>query len=166
MNHRIANNLALIAAIVELDGRAVSDPQAAIVLAATQRRIHAVASVHRALYREPLAETVNLGVFLDELGDSSAPWFPTAGTAGQSRSKPTTLTFPTNMPPPSRSWSANWWEMPASTPIAWTIPARCASFSTQRHRETGVWRSRTMVLALVTSMAESADWVRTSSSCL
>jgi two-component sensor histidine kinase len=70
MNHRIANNLALIAAIVELDGRTVSDPQAAIVLAATQRRIHAVASVHRALYREPLAETVNLGVFLDELGDS------------------------------------------------------------------------------------------------
>ncbi len=68
-NHRVANNLALIAAIVELESRTVEDEQAAAVLAATQRRIHAVASVHRRLYRELQAETVNLGVFLEELGD-------------------------------------------------------------------------------------------------
>lgn len=70
MNHRIANNLALIAAIVELESRCVDDPVAADVLAATQRRIQAVASVHRRLYREVELETVNLGVFLDDLGES------------------------------------------------------------------------------------------------
>lgn len=70
MNHRIANNLALIAAIVELDSRCVDDPVAAGVLAATQRRIQAVASVHRRLYREVELETINLGVFLDDLGES------------------------------------------------------------------------------------------------
>lgn len=70
MNHRIANNLALIAAIVELDSRCVDDPVAAGVLAATQRRIQAVASVHRLLYREVELDTINLGVFLDDLGVS------------------------------------------------------------------------------------------------
>lgn len=70
MNHRIANNLALIAAIVELDSRCVDDPVAAGVLAATQRRIQAVASVHRRLYREVELETINLGIFLDDLAES------------------------------------------------------------------------------------------------
>lgn len=70
MNHRIANNLALIAAIVELDSRCVDDPLAAGVLAATQRRIQAVASVHRRLYREVEVETINLGVFLEDLAES------------------------------------------------------------------------------------------------
>jgi two-component sensor histidine kinase len=70
MNHRIANNLALLSAIVELDSRSVRDPEAVAVLAATQRRIRAVADVHRHLYREPSALTVDLGVFLGELADS------------------------------------------------------------------------------------------------
>ncbi|SDA35888.1 sensor histidine kinase [Sphingomonas sp. NFR15] len=68
-NHRVANNLALIAAIVGLESRTVGDAQAAAVLAATQRRIQAVASVHRRLYRDPEGETVNLGEFLEELVD-------------------------------------------------------------------------------------------------
>jgi len=70
MNHRIANNLALIAALVELDSRCIDDPVAADILAATQRRIQAMASVHRRLYREVKLETINLGVFLDDLGES------------------------------------------------------------------------------------------------
>jgi two-component sensor histidine kinase len=70
MNHRIANNLALISALVELDSRCVEDPVAAGVLAATQRRIQAVASVHRRLYHEVVIETINLGAFLDDLGQS------------------------------------------------------------------------------------------------
>lgn len=70
MHHRIANNLALIAAIVELDGRTVTDRQAASVLAATQLRIQAVANVHRRMYLAPNQDSVNLGIFLSELGES------------------------------------------------------------------------------------------------
>ena len=66
MNHRIANNLALLAALVDLDGRLVSDPAAISVLEATRRRIHAIAGVHRRLYRSQAGDAVDLCAFLGE----------------------------------------------------------------------------------------------------
>lgn len=69
-NHRVANNLALLAAMVELDSRAISDPEAIAVLTATRRRLHAVANVHRQLYREPEGQTVNLRAMLVDLGET------------------------------------------------------------------------------------------------
>lgn len=67
MNHRIANNLALLAAMIEIDSRAVVDPQAIGVLEAARRRIHAIAGVHRRLYRTDSTEHVDLADFLEEL---------------------------------------------------------------------------------------------------
>jgi two-component sensor histidine kinase len=72
-DHRIANNLALLAALLELDGRDVGDPYAARVLDATRRRIHAIASIHRRLYRSEFAGEVDAASYLVELvGDLQA----------------------------------------------------------------------------------------------
>lgn len=69
MNHRIANNLAMLASLVRLDGLGVLDPDARVVLETTRRRIHAIAGVHRRLYRSGRLDGVDLGAFLTELGD-------------------------------------------------------------------------------------------------
>lgn len=68
-NHRIANNLALLTSLVRLDGLSVLDPQARTILETTRRRIHAIASLHRRLYRAGGRDSVDLGAFLTELGD-------------------------------------------------------------------------------------------------
>ncbi|TCP36043.1 sensor histidine kinase [Sphingomonas sp. BK235] len=67
MNHRIANNLALLATLMELDGRDVRDPVAVGVLEAARRRVHAIAGVHRRLHLSDRTDLIDLGIFLEEL---------------------------------------------------------------------------------------------------
>ena len=69
MNHRVANNLASIASLFELDGRSVTDPAAICVLEAAQRRIHAIGSLHRQLCLPRPSGEVNAAQFLHELVD-------------------------------------------------------------------------------------------------
>ncbi|WP_420145172.1 sensor histidine kinase [Sphingobium sp.] len=69
MNHRIANNLTLLASMIELDGRAVIDPDAISVLETARRRIHAIANVHRRLYMINKTDRLNLGEFLGDLAE-------------------------------------------------------------------------------------------------
>lgn len=68
INHRIANSLQLLSAMVVMEARAVADPAALAALDMTGRRIAAIASVHRQLYQTRLPETVDLGAYLDDLG--------------------------------------------------------------------------------------------------
>ena len=70
MNHRIANNLALLASLIESDGRSVSDPAAVSVLETAQRRVHAIANLHRRLYLSGQTGSVHAPEFLLELGDA------------------------------------------------------------------------------------------------
>jgi two-component sensor histidine kinase len=67
VNHRLANSLQLISALISLEARGVSDPTAREVLEATRRRIVAVGEVHRRLYQSGAEGSVDLAEYLAEL---------------------------------------------------------------------------------------------------
>lgn len=73
MNHRVANSLQLVSAMVSLQASEL-DGVARAALDATQRRIGAVAQVHRRLYTSDDVESVDmqeyLGAIVDELGET------------------------------------------------------------------------------------------------
>lgn len=68
VNHRIANSLQLLSAMVSIEARGVADPAARAALDKTQQRIGAIASVHRHLYRTRDASVIDLAAYLEELG--------------------------------------------------------------------------------------------------
>ena len=74
VNHRVANSLALVASLIQLQANAVRDEVARDALAETQERIHAIALIHRRLYGSGDARFVALdeylGSLLDHLGSS------------------------------------------------------------------------------------------------
>jgi two-component sensor histidine kinase len=65
VNHRIANSLGLVAAMVRMQAGSVTDPAAAQALQETQARITAVGGVHRRLY---MHSTIGLVALDDYLG--------------------------------------------------------------------------------------------------
>lgn len=67
MNHRIANSLQLLSAMVSVEARGIADPAAQAALDMTQRRIAAVASVHRQLYQAHETRMVDLRAYLESL---------------------------------------------------------------------------------------------------
>lgn len=67
MNHRIANNLTLLASLIEIDSRHVVDPGAMVVLDAARRRIHAIANIHRRLYKIEAIDRLDLNDFIEDL---------------------------------------------------------------------------------------------------
>ena len=74
VNHRVANSLQLVSAMVRLQATALTDPSAREALEDTQRRIQAIAQVHRRLYTSNDVENVDmqeyLGALVDELADT------------------------------------------------------------------------------------------------
>ncbi len=72
VNHRIANSLALVAALVKLQSRTVSDQAAKAALGETEARISAVASVHKRLYSSGSVQTVDLKEYISGLLDNLA----------------------------------------------------------------------------------------------
>lgn len=67
VNHRVANSLAMVAALVGLQANAVESGEARNALAETQARISAIAGVHRHLYTAEDVRTVELGAYLRSL---------------------------------------------------------------------------------------------------
>lgn len=67
VNHRVANSLALVAALVRLQMSAVSDPAAKEALAETQGRISAIAGIHRRLYTTDDVRFVEIDAYLSNL---------------------------------------------------------------------------------------------------
>ena len=74
VNHRVANSLQLVSAMVRLQATALADPAARDALEDTQRRIGAIAQVHRRLYTSSDVEHVDmqeyLGALIDELAET------------------------------------------------------------------------------------------------
>lgn len=71
-DHRIANNLGLLAALLELDGGTAEDagaPGMAELLHTARRRIYAVANIHRRLYQTDREGWIDLSSYLNDLGD-------------------------------------------------------------------------------------------------
>ena len=81
VNHRVANSLQLVSAMVRLQSTALVDPAAREALEDTQRRIQAIAQVHRRLYTTNDVESVDmreyLGALVEELAETwSTDAFP------------------------------------------------------------------------------------------
>lgn len=67
VHHRVKNNLQIITSLINLQMRAVDDPQAVKVLGDAQARINALALVHRSLYEAGDFAVINLKPFFEEL---------------------------------------------------------------------------------------------------
>ena len=75
VNHRVANSLQLVSAMVSLQAGALQDDAAREALADTQRRITAIAQVHRRLYTTNDVESVDMREYLAALVDElRATW--------------------------------------------------------------------------------------------
>lgn len=67
VNHRVANSLSMVAALVRLQANAISDKGGKDALAETQVRIMAIAGVHRRLYTSEDVRTVEINEYLTGL---------------------------------------------------------------------------------------------------
>lgn len=67
VNHRVANSLAIVTALAHMQAQRLTDPAARDALEEMQRRIAAIAQVHRQLYAAGNGEAVELSVYLDKL---------------------------------------------------------------------------------------------------
>lgn len=67
VNHRVANSLQLVSAMVHMQARSVEEDVARTALADTQRRIEAIAQVHRRLYTSNDVESVDMADYLAAL---------------------------------------------------------------------------------------------------
>jgi two-component sensor histidine kinase len=72
VNHRVANSLALVAALVKLQANALKDQAAKDALGETQARILAISSVHKRLYSSGDVRFVELDEYLSGLLDQLA----------------------------------------------------------------------------------------------
>ena len=67
VNHRVANSLAMVSALVGLQANAIDNAEAKSALSETQARIQAIAGVHRHLYTTDDVRSVNLSDYLQSL---------------------------------------------------------------------------------------------------
>lgn len=66
-NHRIANSLQLLSAMVATEARTLADPAGLAALQGIGRRIAAMAGVHRLLCHGPARGTIDLGAYMADL---------------------------------------------------------------------------------------------------
>ncbi|QDP18909.1 histidine kinase dimerization/phosphoacceptor domain -containing protein [Sphingomonas xanthus] len=69
VNHRVANSLQLVSTFVHMQSRQLDNDDARDALADTQRRIDAIAQVHRKLYASGDVETVAMDEYLSAIVD-------------------------------------------------------------------------------------------------
>lgn len=75
VNHRVANSLQLVTTMVAMQSRLLTDKSAKAALGDTERRIHAIAQVHRKLYTSGDVESVAMDEYLAALVDElQATW--------------------------------------------------------------------------------------------
>lgn len=80
MNHRVANSLQMVSALVSLQARKAEGAEAKDLLQGIRQRIHAVAQVHRQLYVGGGDSTVAMASYLHELARDLEQSFSTPGS--------------------------------------------------------------------------------------
>ena len=96
VNHRVANSLSLVASMVGLQAKAVSNQQAKDALGETQARIYAIAKVHKSLYSSGDVRTVALNEYLSGLLEQLATSMRDEGLGGVLSHKLEALNMPTD----------------------------------------------------------------------
>lgn len=96
VNHRVANSLALVAALVRLQMSAVADPAAKEALAETQGRISAIAGIHRRLYTTDDVRFVDIDAYLGNLASDIQATMSLDGSAADIRLMVEPLRMPTD----------------------------------------------------------------------
>lgn len=69
VNHRVSNSLAMVSAFVHMQSKALSNDEARAALQDTERRIQAIAQVHRRLYTSDDVESIAMDEYLTALVD-------------------------------------------------------------------------------------------------
>lgn len=96
VNHRVANSLALVAALVRMQASAVSDPTARDALSETQARISAIAGLHRRLYTSDDVRSVSLDSYLATLAEELDTTMKESGNASRVRLDLEPVSIPTD----------------------------------------------------------------------
>ena len=96
VNHRVANSLTLVAALVKLQANAVKDHAAREALDETEARIHAIASVHKRLYGSDDVRVVALDEYLSGLLDQLAVSMREKGLGASLRYELEPVSMPTD----------------------------------------------------------------------
>jgi two-component sensor histidine kinase len=76
VNHRVANSLAMVSSLIQLQSHSVTDRPTRDLLHETQARITAIASVHRRLYTSDDVRSVELNSYLSTLVEDIASSMP------------------------------------------------------------------------------------------
>ena len=85
IHHRVKNNLQVITSLLNMQQRALTDPQARAAMYDTRQRITALALIYRALYQSTDLRTVDVRQFLEELIGQLVQGEGAAGRAGPVR---------------------------------------------------------------------------------
>ncbi len=96
VNHRVANSLAMVTSMVDLQARSLEDPTAKNILAETQARIFAIATVHRRLYTAKDARVVALREYLAAILDHLEVTLRNEGRGASLQYSIEPLTLPTD----------------------------------------------------------------------
>ena len=96
VNHRVANSLQLVSAMVRLQAGALADPTARAALEDTQRRIGAIAQVHRRLYSANDVESVDMRDYLGSLVSELAETLSSGSTPHSLRVAAEAIRLPTD----------------------------------------------------------------------
>lgn len=95
VNHRVANSLAMVAALVGLQANAVDHEEARHALAETQARIQAIAGVHRHLYTTDDARSVQMSDYLQSLAAEIETTMQAAGSVSRILVRAENISVPT-----------------------------------------------------------------------
>jgi two-component sensor histidine kinase len=79
MNHRVANSLQMVSAVVNLQARLAKGDEAKAMLTDIRQRIHAVGRVHRQLYVGGSSTTITMDSYVDGLAQDLAHSFSSPG---------------------------------------------------------------------------------------
>jgi two-component sensor histidine kinase len=96
VNHRVANSLSMVAALVRLQANAIADKGAKAALSETQARIMAIAGVHRRLYTSDDVRSVEIHEYLTGLIGELAVSMREAGHHSSVRAEVESMPVPTD----------------------------------------------------------------------
>jgi two-component sensor histidine kinase len=80
-DHRVMNSLQLVSSVLGLQSRTASTQEAKVQIEAAQRRVHAIATIHKQLHLTGSLEDIEIGSFLRRLCDSLKETAPASVTA-------------------------------------------------------------------------------------